>query len=293
MPYTDTDNPAGMSDMEQARLVRWAIAYAIDRDSIVDSLLGGMGAPLYSQYMGPTYAGWDPNKTVTKADVDGILQEHGWTGNPTYNVATPLANEEWPWKIPYDSQKAKELLTLAGYPGGFDLLVGTYANEVGEIALEVADTVIAQLAEVGINVSTAPEDYGAVISPRMRKREQSYPPLKNGDVNANNYPIDHPYPPVDSSITRPGWGVGFEAPFLADMHFKIRAERDRDQRIDWHLQTADWMQYWQLYAGIIQVPKLLIANPDRIASWEGRQRHYGGIGGQSSFGMPQFIRLAR
>ncbi|MBI4304956.1 MAG: hypothetical protein HY678_01425, partial [Chloroflexi bacterium] len=52
-PYTDTDNPQGMSDMEQARLVRWALSYAIDRDGIVEKLQSGLGSPLYIEYMGP------------------------------------------------------------------------------------------------------------------------------------------------------------------------------------------------------------------------------------------------
>lgn len=40
--YTDTNNPAGMTDMEQARLVRLALSTAIDRGGINDSLLNGL-----------------------------------------------------------------------------------------------------------------------------------------------------------------------------------------------------------------------------------------------------------
>ena len=49
--YEDTDNPPGMSDMEQARLVRWALSYAIDRQGIVDGILNGYGAGMPTEYM--------------------------------------------------------------------------------------------------------------------------------------------------------------------------------------------------------------------------------------------------
>ena len=51
-PYTDTDNPPGMSDMEQARLVRWALSMAIDREAVVRDIQSGLGAPLYIEYIG-------------------------------------------------------------------------------------------------------------------------------------------------------------------------------------------------------------------------------------------------
>ncbi|MCH8911493.1 MAG: hypothetical protein IH867_12265, partial [Chloroflexi bacterium] len=61
-PYTDTNNPAGMDDMEQARLVRLALSVAIDRGAINESLLNGIGTAIYSEYMGPEYPGWDPTR---------------------------------------------------------------------------------------------------------------------------------------------------------------------------------------------------------------------------------------
>ena len=56
-PYVDTNNPAGMSDMEQARLVRWALSYAVDRQGMIDALHGGVGTPIYLELMGPKFPG--------------------------------------------------------------------------------------------------------------------------------------------------------------------------------------------------------------------------------------------
>ena len=40
-----------------------------------------------------------------------------------------------------------------------------------------------------------------------------------------------------------------------------------------HLEWVDWSMYWVQYAGVVEVPKGLVAGP-RIASWNGRQQHY-------------------
>ena len=50
--------------MEQARLVRLALSIAMDRNEINNVFLDGKGTPIYSEYMGPEYPGWDPNRTT-------------------------------------------------------------------------------------------------------------------------------------------------------------------------------------------------------------------------------------
>ena len=37
--------------MEKARKVRWAMSMAIDRQTIIDTVLGGFGAPVYNSHM--------------------------------------------------------------------------------------------------------------------------------------------------------------------------------------------------------------------------------------------------
>lgn len=275
VPYQDTNNPSGMDDMEQARLVRLALGMAIDRQSIVDVLLGGLGTPIYSEYMGPLYPGWDPNRQAKPV---------------TYDAGEPIANpgptqQPVPWELEYDPDMAKQLLATAGFPNGFEMTLNAYVCEIGEACLEVADIVTSAWSQLGLKITQSREDYGGVISPRMRKREQVNPVVKNGDVNSNQFPLDWPYPPVDSSLSRPGWGVAFETPVLAKNHLDIRASKDKAFREQKHLETADYILYWQLYNGIIQIPKGVIAT-NRIQSWASRPAHYG------TYGTPQFIRLA-
>ena len=123
--YTDSDNPAGMSDMEQARLVRWGLSHAIDRQGIVDVLQADLGTPIYLELMGPKFPGWRPDRTVTAAMVKAAHEKYGdsdvlgagtsWIEYGEYDGAAE-PNYEWPWEIPTDKAEAERLLDLAGFP---------------------------------------------------------------------------------------------------------------------------------------------------------------------------------
>jgi len=277
-PYTDTDNPAGMDDMEQARLVRLALSTAIDRGSINNVLLNGIGTPIYSEYMGPEYPGWDASRSTGCFDFIGGA------------IACSGTQASVPWEITDgDLDVAGALLTTAGYPlvdgkrQGFEkLTLQAYAAEAGPVGLEVADTVMSDWARLGIEIDGLVEDYGGVISPRMRQRIQYLPVLKNGDVHSNVYPLDWPMPVVDTSSSRPGWGVGFESQAGAKWVFEILGEQDASVRVEKHLNWVDYSMYWLQYAGVFQVPKGIVVN-DRIKSWDGNQQHYSTVSSNVEF----------
>ena len=280
-PYTDSNNPAGMDDMEQARLVRLALGTAIDRDAINSSLLNDIGTPIYSEYMGPEYPGWDATRTTGCWD---------WLGN---KITCSGTAQDVPWKLADgDLDAAGALLTTAGYPlvdgerqGFGELVLQAYSAEAGPVGLEVADTIMSDWARLGIPISGLVEDYGGVISPRMRQRIQFLPVLKNGDVHSNVYPIDWPLPTVDTSSSRPGWGVGFESQAGAKWLFEILGEKDASIRSTKHLTWVDYSMFWLQYTGVFQVPKGIVVN-DRIKSWNGYQQHYSNVSGN-----PEFIVL--
>jgi ABC-type transport system substrate-binding protein len=278
--YDDNNNPAGMTDMEQARLVRLALSTAIDRDGINEILLNGIGTPIYSEYMGPEYPGWDPNRSAGCFDVDG--EEITCTGTM----------QSVPWQLDdANLTEAGRLLDLAGFPlvngvrfGGITLQA--YAAEAGPVGLEVADAIMSDWGRIGVQTVGLVEDYGGVISPRMSQRIQFNPVLKNGDVHSNVYPLDWPMPTVDTSSSRPGFGVGFESEAGARWLFEILGERDPQVREQMHLTWVDYSMFWVQYAGVFQVPKGIVGN-SRIESWSSRQEHYSNVSGN-----PENIVLA-
>lgn len=277
----DNDNPQGLSDMEQARLVRQALSLAMDRDGMIDSLWGGRGYPIPIEYVGPEFEAWESDRCVSRQKLDETLASYGWQAFPTYGVTGPYDSVCWPWATEYDPARAEEVLDTAGYPrkGGvrFEMTIDAYlAGELGGVPFEAADAIATMWEAIGVRTTILREDYGAVISPRMRKREQFWPVPKNCDVEETSYPADWPLPVSDTSITRPGWGCGFKDPFLAQMNFKIKDEPERARRVEMHKQVLDWMVYWRLYIGIVELPTSgFMVNPKKITDWTSRQRSFG------------------
>ena len=301
-PYTDTNNPDGMSDMEQARLVRWALSHAIDRQAIVDVLQAGLGTPIYLELMGPKFPGWRPDRTITAADLKAAHERYSGTGSKAEGILGPGTeyieykeydnaaepNHEWPWEVPTDKAEAERLLDLAGFPRGsdgirFEIKMNKYRCETGDVCLEQADAVAADWEAVGVRVELLTEEYGGVVVPRMRDRTQAYPVVKNCSVETANYPFDWPPPPSDSTFSRPAWGCSFESKFLDYMYISINGERDKQAREDLHLDMVDFYYYWQLYAGMVQPPRGVAANPETVKSWNSRSTAAG------FWGRPQHI----
>lgn len=106
--------------------VRQAILYALDKEAINDFVGGGTGT-LISSAMLPT------------------LKDNYVDLNDTYGTT---ANVE----------KAKELLTEAGYPDGFDLEIAIPSNY--EFHLQTGEVVVEQLKAVGINATIKGVEWG-------------------------------------------------------------------------------------------------------------------------------------
>jgi peptide/nickel transport system substrate-binding protein len=105
--------------------VRRALNYAVDVDLIIETLLGGLGAPRAS--------------LLNEPHLDPTLEPFG-----------------------YDPERARALLAEAGYPDGFELTLlspsGRYTRDV-EVAQAVADF----LRDVGIRVEFVPNEWGRYI----------------------------------------------------------------------------------------------------------------------------------
>ena len=106
------------NEIMQNSLVRKAIAMAIDRKGMAETLLKGTVKPAYS-IQSPANAAYDP---------DFVDYE-------------------------YNPEKAMELLAEAGYPNGFDTVFQTSVDGSGQlIPVPMAEWIQQDLAKVGINV---------------------------------------------------------------------------------------------------------------------------------------------
>ena len=105
--------------------LRLALNYAVDRQSILDTLWNGHGTLANCQVLSPDYFGYNPDLKP----------------------------------IPYDPKKAKQLLSEAGYPNGLELeleiTIGRYIQSA-----DIAQIVAAQLGDIGVRVKISEMEFG-------------------------------------------------------------------------------------------------------------------------------------
>lgn len=108
------------------RRVRQAISYAINRRAIVDNLVSSFARPSTSA-------------------LTPIMRGYANLG-----------------EIPYDPEKAKQLLTAAGYPNGFQTRIATTPRY--PMGVELAEAVAADLKKVGIEAAIDVIEWGTMVT---------------------------------------------------------------------------------------------------------------------------------
>ena len=118
---TDIESP-----LQDVR-VRQAMNYAVDIDTIIETLLSGY-ATRHATIVHPFVLGYNPDVTP----------------------------------YPYDPERARALLAEAGYPDGFSVDFDVTPAVGGINNLEVAQAIVEQLSRVGIDVNLRNHEYGVM-----------------------------------------------------------------------------------------------------------------------------------
>ena len=231
----DSNNPEGMDDMEQARLVRWAVASSLDRDTINSELLGGLGTPNYVAFI-------DPKNEYHKEE----------------------------WKIAYDPGGSVASLEKAGYSKKgnyfFELPIFVPSGSNGGLGEEIADAVGGYMEAIGLKTPVLKYPY-AVHRPGLVGRTSTIPILYSDDDGQSVYPHDKPKGLVNSSLTRGGYCVCFETPTIAELYKKAAKEPSKAKRLEYADQFIDHVHYWALQPGVVALPQLTTYNPNVISEW--------------------------
>jgi peptide/nickel transport system substrate-binding protein len=162
------------------KLVRQAMAHAVDRQAVVDLVMFGYGTPIGSH--------WSPS-------------------TPYYLDLTD--------KFSYDPEKAKDLLAKAGYPDGFEATIKlpaiySYSKRAGEV---IAD----MLGKVGIRLKIEIVEWGQWIERIFKKKE--YQLTMIGHVEAWDigiYANPDYYFQYDSQTFRDAYAKALKAPSEAE-----------------------------------------------------------------------------
>jgi peptide/nickel transport system substrate-binding protein len=138
-PTYDKNVPWALPDAERARKVRLALNLAVDKQAIMQRILGGLGTVVGS-----------------------------WLTYPN----DPWNSETLKKPYPYDPVKAKALLAEAGYPKGFDVTMNLTAWPGRGYLPDVGEAVATYWEKVGIRVKRRPVDR-AVFAADFRARAYS------------------------------------------------------------------------------------------------------------------------
>ncbi len=117
LPWVSADPDLDSPEWDRARKVRVALSIAIDRQAIVDTLLGGRGGPAVLWDFGQYEDTWLP--------------------------------PEMRWK--FDPERSKQLLSEAGYPDGFSITL-TPSLRGAPVEVEACEVIAQMWADIGLDV---------------------------------------------------------------------------------------------------------------------------------------------
>ncbi|MCI0796821.1 MAG: hypothetical protein J4N99_08380, partial [Chloroflexi bacterium] len=246
-------NPADPADLAEAKLVRNAMARAIDRDLLNEELLGGLGSPAHLSIFSTTAPEWQSK-----------------------------------WEYEYDPALAERMLDESGNPrraNGIRFEMPLFANaDYQGLRREIADAVSGMLLEIGIDTTVQKFNY-SVFRPTIVARATTLPFLFDGDDGKTTWPWDWPKGQELTSLTRGGYSEGIEVPLIAETWLKVAAEPDRAKRVELNNVMADYMFDQAVTFGILNMPNPVVYNTNSIADWPMNESLF------STWGDFEFIEL--
>jgi ABC-type transport system substrate-binding protein len=232
--------------MEEARNVRWALANAIDRELLADTILDGFGN----------------------------------VGSMEY-IDTQAAYFQERWLIPYDPAKAMDHMETTAWPTGrFTIGIWT-GGELGgasgtnaELNDAIAGMWLALWPDMDIQVFKSAY---SIIRPGLVGRTNTIPYGGDCDEGSTTIPFDWPHGLTETSRTRGGFGCGIEIPEISDAFGEVSLMTDPVARAARNVELVDYLYDQMIFAGTVQSPTLVVYNPNSISGWLGTPSMFGAM----------------
>jgi ABC-type transport system substrate-binding protein len=229
------------SSMQNSMKVRNAFSWAIEREELVENLLGGLGFVNHQAYLS--------------------------SNNPNYR-------EDWSWGTDFDM--AKSLMDEAGQSGGFemDLWVGT-----SELGAEIGESVGAGWEQnLGVKVNLIKTAYSTYRPGLVSRTNKTVGVNICGDENKSNFPYDWAHGFVVSSFSAGGYGVGQEIPYATEIYSTMAGEPDKAKREELAARFYSENRRFANCTGLFEEPIWPVYNPNSIDAWDMRPMANGNLG---------------
>lgn len=239
------DDPAAR---ERARDVRIALSQCVDREAILDTILGGQGRVAYAQYIHPD--------TALYGKVDGDTR----------------------WNIPYDCEASKALMSKHGLSDGFT--INDYWAGPSGVVVEMGEAMAATwLSELNVKVELDRQIY-STWRPGLISRTVNG---VHGSFNPGTAPPTWPSEWTWSAVASPaGYNSGNELPQASET---VLAKEQTTSQEELEQLTLDWVDFiFEERFGFTvgTMPNNTIYNPSEISSWEMRPMTNFRVGGMKS-----------
>lgn len=233
LPWVSSDPDPNSQAWREARMVREALSIAIDRDTIIDTLLHGYGEPAVM---------WD------------------WGG------FEHLLEPHMRWE--FDPDRAVQLLAEAGYPDGFAITVSPVALRPGEVA--VCEAIASMWRDIGLNPREQVIPY-STLRPQLVAR--NYHGVTCHASFMNMSPVQGWAGYLSRSVHGAVWNRGVEHPWLDEMVAKAQSAADPAERMALELEVGHFMFNNVLGGiGIYNYDALWPVSP-RIEEWHDGVKH--------------------
>lgn len=237
----------GEGDLEQAKTVRNALAIAIDRDLVNDTLLAGLGAPVDVTYFNNASPNWDAK------------YEYGYDPDTAVEMINGLDGDYKSGGAPTDGPLGDNAFEISVYAGPE---LGGGASITGEIA----DAVAGFWADIGLETFSLKFSYTA-FRPTVVGRANTHPWITSCDKGRASNPWHFPKGLVQTSLTRGGFSCGFESPVILDLYQKMAQAPDTATATEAANGYLAYVYDQALQPGVVAVPDAYYFNNKKVKSF--------------------------
>ena len=238
----------GEGDLEQARLIRRALAIAVDRDLVNETLVAGLGNVVHVEYFSTTSPNWDA-KWEYPYDPDGAIELIKAQDND-YNHGQ--AGKDGPL-----GDSAFEISNYAGPElGGGSSVTG-----------EVADAVAGFWSDIGLTTFSLKFSY-ATFRPTIVGRANTHPWITSCDKGRESNPWHFPKGLVQTTLPRGGFSCGFESPVILDLYTKMAEASDTATATAAANEYLAYVYDQNLQPGVVAIPDAFYINNHKIKSFK-------------------------
>jgi ABC-type transport system substrate-binding protein len=252
-PFENGEYSETTASMVSSMKVRNALARSIDRQTLLDEILGGLGFVNHQPYLS--------------------------SNNPNFR-------KEWSWGTDYDL--ARSLLADAGYPDGFEMDFHLMDQAVYHATGEAISAT--WLEELNVRTNLIKAAY-STYRPGLVARTTSTPAFSIcGDENKANLPYDWAHGFVVSSMSAGGYGVGQELPYAGKSYLGMVGEPDKAKREELAAEFFDNNRKFANCVGIFESPVWVMYDSDEVIEWDIRPN---ANGNQNAMNNYRSIKLAQ